>query len=236
MNHTQGKIKILNLNQTNIGQYINKLSEMEHEAWHEYYSQYHFYEYIKDTASIEMIKQNWLDFVSGNIAENAMITGQEKRCYIALDANENIIGEAALTSYKENVWNEADDYFRKNNAGKLPKILKLQNLYISPNYRGLGLGHYLALVRLDYAIANGYQAVFMTTYKDATKTNEYHLKNKMQHLYDYESLQSFKDGKRLAISCFVNPDIQSYRSNIYSYIADGTSSSNKIKAADICYS
>jgi hypothetical protein len=84
-------------------------------------------------------------------------------------------------------------------------------------------------------IEKGYQAIFMTTYKDAFKTNQYHEKNGMKHIYDYTSLQTYDDGKKADISCFLNQDIKAYRDDLKRYIDQKLSQGIGYKLGEIIY-
>lgn len=190
---------------------------MEHEAWHEYYSQYEFYDVIKSSVTQQSIADDWSEFISNESQTSGpLITAGDRYAYVAL-LDGQPIGVGACCAYKENTWIPIDDILRQEN-GNIRKAAKFQNLYIHPKHRGKGVGHHLAIVRADKMLDLGYEALFMTTYADATRTNQYHLKCGMKHIYDYESLQSYKSGEKAMISCFLHEDLRGYRDDFAAYL------------------
>lgn len=214
--------------------YIPEVVEMEYEAWHDYYQQYDIYNVIKSTENKEEIEKNWREFISDSKdTKGPLIAGSLRKAYIAL-IDGKVVGVGAVTSFKENTWPRIDRILKKED-GTIKKTAKFQNLYIHKDYRGNLIGHFLTLVRCDYMLEKGYEAIFMTTYSDATKTNEYHKKNGMNHIYDYESLQTYEGGKKVSISCFLNDNLQAYRDDAEIYINKKIAAGCEVKLGEVVY-
>jgi GNAT superfamily N-acetyltransferase len=197
---------------------IDAVAEMEYDAWHSYYRQYAIYDLIAESVTLEGIKEEWQNFISTDKeTKGPLISGEDRKAYIAVSAQGEILGIGAASSYKEKTWPEVDKLLRKND-GTLKKTTKFQNLYINQNHRGSGIGHYLSIARADYMLDLGYEACFLTTYLDATKTIEYHKKNGMQLVHQYESIQTYGNNQKVLIACFLNDDLQALREFWQEYI------------------
>ncbi len=200
-------------------EYIDALVQMEHAAWHEYYQQYPIYALIKDSVTIESLTADWHEFISEERdTSGPLITGQDRKAYIALLEDETILGVGAVSAYKEQTWPEVDALLQTP-EGAITKTAKFQNLYINHAHRGSAVGHYLGVVRADYMLEKGYEACFLTTYLDADKTTKYHLKNGMELVHHYESKQTYgPNQERATIGCFLNKDLRALRDTWQAYI------------------
>lgn len=191
---------------------IEATAAMQHEAWHQYYSQYpDLYALIKSSSSLEDI-QNDLKTFTGNQQNNSMVTGDDGLAYIVLHSGKPV-GVGAVSAYKHGVpvWKPVDDYI-KHDDGSLPRLAKYQSLYVDADYRGKGIGHYLNIARADYMLGKGYTGIFLAPFADATKTMAFHAKNNLYHVCDYMSLSTYgADHQRVKIACFVNTDLAGMR-------------------------
>lgn len=194
---------------------IDAVTKMEVAAWHEYYSQYEtLYDVIKNSVTHETVSKGWHDFLKAEDGyEGKMVTGNDRAAYVAFYKGQPV-GIGAVSAYKHgvDVWNPVDDYIRQQD-GSLPKLAKYQNLYVGADHRGQGVGHHLNIVRADYMLDRGYTGLFLAPYADATKTMEFHRKNGLEHVHDYMSLSTYKDGKSVKIACCVNLDLRAIRAH-----------------------
>jgi len=187
--------------------------ELEYLAWHDYYQQYSIYSLIKDSVTREGLFASWKQFISSGGGESSrMVVGGDRRAFVAL-LEDKLVGVAAASSYVEGKWPVVDELLRGVD-GSITKTSKFQELYISPEVRGLGVGKRLSIARADAMLKEGYRALFLTTYAAATRTNQYHLKNGLEHVHEYQSIERFKDGKRVQIACFFHPNLEQYRDDL----------------------
>ena len=186
---------------------------MQLQAWHEYYKQYPFYKIVASSVTLESLRRDWQLFIEAAPAQaGALISGGDKQAFVAV-YNRAIVGVGAVSAYIEGKWPQVDQLLHRLHGG-LPKVAKFQELYVDAKMRGCGIGHHLSIVRADAMLELGYSAIFLTTYADAHKTNEFHQKNNLQRVCDYMSLQTFADGQRVSIACFLNTDLRAYRDAI----------------------
>lgn len=190
---------------------IERVSLMQYSAWHEYYSQYvDLYRVISGAVTQKGLHNEWTAFLDPTVrSDSGLISGGDKHAFIAL-IDDEVVGVGAVSAYVEGKWPEVDNILRLEN-GELPKVAKFQDLYISADRRGSGLGHQLTLVRADTMLSLGYSAIFLTTYADAHKSNQFHLKTNLTRVHDYISMQTFAEGQRVKIACFLNTDLKNYR-------------------------
>lgn len=192
---------------------LPEVVNIEHASWHEYYCQYPIYKIIKSSVTESILLDDWKKFLAeGTPQLTSLIVGQMRRAYVAILGGK-IVGVGAVSSYVENKWPVVDELLRQPD-GNIKKTAKFQELYIKPEVRRHGIGRHLSIVRADYMLKHGCQALFLTTYADATKTNEYHLKNGLTKVHEYLSLQTYENGARAKIACFLDPDLKSYRDRL----------------------
>lgn len=196
---------------------------MEHRVWHDYYRQYPFYDTIAESVTHESLTQDWNAFftpedtadrqsVSACEGETApqptLVTGHDRVAYVACEGD-TIVGVAAASAYVEGKWPAVDALLRKPD-GSLTKTAKFQNLYIDAAYRRQGIGKLLSRARAGAMLEKGYESLFITVFDGATHTIAYHEKNGLTQVHEYESLQTFKDGRHLRILCFLHQDLREW--------------------------
>lgn len=210
---------------------LPEVVRIEHQAWHEYYQQYPLYQLIKDSVTEKILFEDWRKFLTtGTASHTSLVVGDERKAYIAL-LDGDVVGVGAVSSYVEGRWPPVDELLRGPD-GKVRKTAKFQELYIKPEMRRHGVGRYLSLARADYMLSRGYSALFLTTYADAYKTNEYHLKNGLKLVHEYMSIQTFANGERAKIACFLEPDLKAFRDRILAALAANVEKGKALPLAD----
>jgi GNAT superfamily N-acetyltransferase len=191
---------------------IKTVAAMEVAAWHEYYSQYaDLYEVIRDSVTLEGQIKEWHNFISADEADNKMITGDDRRAFVALIDDEPVgIGAVSAYTYGVETLKPVDDYLQ-NEDESCPKIAKYQNLYVHQDHRGKRIGAHLNIARADYMLDKGYTGMYIAPYADATKTMAYHTKNGLEKIHEYMSISTYRNGKRAKIACMLNLDLQAMR-------------------------
>jgi GNAT superfamily N-acetyltransferase len=191
---------------------IPAVAEMEVAAWHEYYSQYtELYDIIQDSVTLEGQIKEWTNFIGAGEADNKMITGDDRRAFVALIEDQPVgIGAVSSYTYGVEVLKSVDEHLQ-NEDGSSPKIAKYQNLYVHQDHRGKRIGAHLNIARADYMLEKGYTGMYMAPYADATKTMAYHTKNGLEKVHEYMSLSTYRNGQRAKIACMVNLDLQTMR-------------------------
>jgi len=198
---------------------LERVVELQFYSWHEYYQQYSIYDLIKDSVTRDSLRAGWQPFLGAGSAEGSrLVIGAERRAFVAVLAKE-IVGVGAASSYVEGKWPVVDSLL-KDSQGRIEKTAKFQELYILPELRSHGLGRRLSLVRAEIMLDLGYKALFLTTYAEAEKTNQYHLKNGLEKVHEYMSIEKFKDEKRVKIACFLHRDLEKYRNSLKAKLDD----------------
>ena len=186
---------------------------MEHDAWHQYYSQYPIYQVIKDSVTLEGLTKDWEEFLElSRQTTGPLVVGQDRQAFVAT-VDGKVAGVGAVSSYVEGKWPEVDALLRGAD-GKVRKTAKFQELYVHQSMRGKGLGHHLSITRADAMLEKGYAAIFLTTYADAELTTVFHEKNGLKKVHEYMSMQTYADGKRARIGCFLDKDLHAYRERL----------------------
>lgn len=192
---------------------IAVVAQMEHAAWHQYYSQYSIYEIIKDSVSLEGLLKEWREFLEpANQTTGPLIVGQDRHALVAIVQGQ-IAAIGAVSGYVQGKWPEVDAMLRSP-GGALQKTAKFQELYVRPNMRGKGLGHHLSIARADLMLEKGYSAIFLTTFADAHRTIDFHEKNGLAKVHEYMSLQTYDGNKQVRIACFLDKNLQAYRDRL----------------------
>lgn len=200
---------------------ILAVAKMEVDAWHDYYSQYTaLYDIIQDSVTLEGQIKEWGNFISSDKADNKMITGDNRRAFVAL-LDDRPVGIGAVSAYTYGIeaLKPVDEYL-KNEDGTYPKIAKYQNLYVHKDHRGRRIGAHLNVARADYMLGNGYTGMYIAPYADASKTMAYHTKNGLEKVHEYMSISTFRNGQRAKIACMVNLDLQAMRDSWADKIKD----------------
>ena len=193
---------------------IGAVARMQHHGWHDYYAQYSFYPIVRRSVTVTGLESEWREFLRAGSGTGAgpLIVGRERQAYVAVEGS-RICGVAAVSSYVEGKWPPVDALLRQPD-GHLRPTAKFQELYITPDLRGAGIGHYLTIARADWALARGYEAIFLTTFGGATKTITFHQKNGLKLVHEYQSMQQYEGGLRVPIVCFLDLDLAAFRARM----------------------
>jgi len=193
---------------------LREVVELQFRSWHEYYRQYPvLYNTIKNSVTEASLLEGWQVFTGQRSAGEArMVIGDERRAYVAVLDGE-IVGAGGVSSYVEGKWPVVDELLRRAD-GELRKTAKFQELYIKPEIRRHGIGRQLSIARADTMLNSGYESLFLTTYAEAEKTNDYHLKNGLKKVHEYMSMEQFEGGARVKIACFLHLDLLEYRNRL----------------------
>ena len=211
---------------------VSAVVRIQNESWHQYYSQYPIYSVIKETVTEESLAEDWNRFLSDSTAEHSsLVVGSDRCAFVAL-VDAAIVGVAAASSYVEGKWPPVDELLRGAD-GKLTKTAKFQELYVKAEMRRYGVGRHLSVARADAMLAKGYSAIFLATYADAHLTTEYHLKNGLKLVHEYMSLQTFSEGRKVKIACFLDPDLLGYRNRLQAALQEGTNKGRVLPIADV---
>ncbi|MBV1928360.1 MAG: GNAT family N-acetyltransferase, partial [Gammaproteobacteria bacterium] len=177
------------------------VSDLHYHSFHHAYKQTpDLYETIGNCDKDSFIDE-WKNFLHDANSKNGLITGGERVAYYA-ELNGLIVGAGAISSYVEGKWPNVDKVLAENER-RTSSVAKVQNLYIDPDYQRLGIGSALKLSLINHIARKGYETVFTTTYADSEGANTYQSGNNLQLVDTYESMQTFENGKRAQISCFV---------------------------------
>lgn len=213
---------------------LPEVVNIEHASWHEYYCQYPIYQIIKGSVTEAILLDDWKKFLAqGSPQQTSLVVGHTRHAYVAI-LNGEVVGVGAVSSYVENKWTAVDELLRQPD-GRIKKTAKFQELYIKPEVRRHGIGRHLSIIRADYMLQHDYEALFLTTYADAEKTNEYHLKNGLTKVHEYLSMQVYENGERVKIACFLDLDLKNYRDRLEQVLKYNIETGQTIPVSQINY-